>query len=171
MRSSLISRFRLHSDFLASFALCLSWAAGECSGFFLYRSSEQLFLSLMCGSFQSSVSIVMLLTWLLFPYLITAYVVYYKKSYILYPLCFLKAFFYCVAVFSVYGSFGGGWLMHLLFLFSENASICLLLAFWLRIISGGMVTRTSLWYYGGFILIAWWMDMVFITPFVVSILS
>lgn len=171
MHITWLDKVRTRHKLFAYGALLAAWLAGMIGGFFVYRSSEHVFVSMMCGSFRCSVSIVMLLTGVMLPYLITAYVVYFHKVYIVFPLCTCKAFLYTLAVASVYGTYGNGaWLMNMLVLFSENLSMCILISLWVRILSGSAVCRAAVFKYGGLALAVWGLDMVFVAPFVVSIM-
>ena len=172
MHDSFLNRVRVHRGFLATVGLVAVWITGVWAGYLLYRSSEHIFISLMCGSYRSFVSIVLLLAGVTLPFLITAYAVHYKQLYILYFLCFIKAFSYCIAVLATYGAYGaGGWLMHGLLLFTENVSVCLLLFLWLRWLWSGADLKRIIVPCGCFALLGWGLDMVVIAPFVVSFTS
>ena len=172
MHDTLSNRSCLCRRVLLTLCLVASWVGGVCIGHFYFRSYEQVFVSLMCSSVRSSVSIVLLLTGVTLPFLITAYSVHYHKVYILFPICFCKAFAYSVAVFAAYGTYGrGGWLMHCLLMFTENVSACLLMFVWLRFVFGKVGLMPTLVRCGCIALVAWSLDIIAVAPFVVSITS
>ena len=172
MHSKLFSRLYSSRFLVSSLALVVSWVVGTGAGFLLFQSSEHVFVSLMCGSSRNSVSIVMQLAGIFLPFLITAYVVYSNNFHILFPLCCVKAFAYCLAVCTVYGTYGnGGWLMQLFLLFTENVSVWLLILTWFRILTGGKGVKVALLRFGLFVLGILGLDMAFVSPFVVSFMS
>lgn len=172
MHSALINRVRSWYSFLAPLCLFLSWVIGICAGLLFCRSSGQLLFLLMCGSFRSTVSIVMLLAGLMLPFLITALVVRYNKLHILFPVCAAKAFGYSLVVFTVYGTYGRcGWLMHLLLLFSNNISVFFLLTIWLYVLSARGKAMMVVIRYWVIMLFVWGFDMIYIAPFVESLMS
>jgi len=114
----------------------------------------------------------MLLAGLMLPFLITALVVRYNKLHILFPVCAAKAFGYSLVVFTVYGTYGRcGWLMHLLLLFSNNISVFFLLTIWLYVLSARGKAMMVVIRYWVIMLFVWGFDMIYIAPFVESLMS
>ena len=115
--------------------LCLFWVLG----FLLGADNSSLFYdlnSLMRGGLLCSVSIVSLLTVSFLPFLFSAFVVAIGLRWLLYPICFLKAFccsFACTAIHVAFGS--AGWLMCFLLAFSDLLTMPMLFLYWLRHIS------------------------------------
>lgn len=90
-------------------------------------------VSLMRTAASSRVSIVGLMTVLLLPFLISAFAVYTSSPFLLFPVCWLKAFFFSYSAGMISLAFGNaGWLVRWLLLFSSGLSLPLLIWFCMR---------------------------------------
>ena len=124
--------------------LALSFIFGALFGFKLFFSAENYLTSLMGGAILCSVSIVQLLIPFLLPFLFSAIAVYLSAPWLIYAVCFLKtALFSYIScgVVSLYGS--AGWLVHILFLFSDIFYLVLLYWYWIRHVSSGKAFSTA----------------------------
>ena len=133
-RPRYFSLSRKVSATILAFTLFIGYFLGSC----LAALTVSSFHSLMRSALTGSVSIVSLLSVTLLPFLFSAFAVYIRQYWLFLPI----ALFRCIS-FSFLGSvilyaFGSsGWLICLLFLFSDILSLPLLCWFWLRHISEG----------------------------------
>ena len=117
--------------------LALWWFAGFVLGAFTANRVSYSFTSLMRMAVSFRVSIVSSLMVSLLPLSVSALVVYLDKPAGIFAIAFLKAVCYgfCSAgIRCAYGS--AAWLVHFLFLFSDNLSVLVLFWFWLRHTAG-----------------------------------
>lgn len=122
--------------FLASF-----WCTGLILGVYAASLTDNILPSLMRSAVYSPVSIVGLLGVYLLPFLFTAIAVFLSKSWLILPICFYKSFSYGMCAHAVTLTFGNsGWLLQLLFLFSDTVMLFLLCWFWIRHIAGMRVS-------------------------------
>ena len=129
-----ISRF-LHSG--CSLYLGLFWCCGLLFGYFIYLYICPSFSSMMRGIVPDSVSIVGLLCVSVFPFLISAFVVYISKPSLLFVFSFCKAFLIILISLSIIGAFPVfGPLFRCLILFHDLVSTPILYWYWHRHISG-----------------------------------
>lgn len=139
--------FALHSDFSFSWRrgclllLALFWCAGLVFGVYTASMADNTLISLMRSAVFSPVSIVGLLSSYLLPFLFTALAVFLSKSWLILPICFVKSFSYGLCARTVALTFGdSGWLLQLLFLFSDTCALSVLFWFWIRHLAGSRVT-------------------------------
>lgn len=93
---------------------------------------------MMRGAASGSVSIAGLLGITTLPFLISAFAVSFSMAWLIFPVCFCKAFAFSFVSLGVLQAFGSaGWLVRLLLLFSDCAGMPLLYGFWLRHLPGG----------------------------------
>ena len=129
--------FVRRKDSISGILLCLFWTAGLVSGVLLFSGYSHLFLPLMRGIFQKSVSIVCLYWVLFLPFLLSAFAVFIDRQLLIYPICFLKALTFILISGSVQAAFGSaGWLAWRLLMFCDIFSIPFLFLYWIRYISG-----------------------------------
>ena len=106
---------------------------GFLCGIFLTVNSDPSSVSLMRTAALSRVSIVGLLTVLLLPFLLSAFAVYTSSTYLLFPVCWLKAFSFSHSAGMISLAFGNaGWLVRWLLLFSSGLSLPVLIWFCMR---------------------------------------
>lgn len=124
--------FRKWGDVL----LALSFLSGLFFGIHLFFSADTSFDSLMPGALTSPVSIVDLLIPFALPFLFSAAAVYLCIPGLILPVSFLKSAIYGFLSCGISYSFGSsGWLVLLLFLFSDICFLPLLYLYWIRHIS------------------------------------
>lgn len=112
--------------------LPFAWSIGLVSGIAFGHCTESI-ASLMRGAMFCDVSIVGLCAVVFLPYLLTAFAVFFSRSAFLLLLAFSKAFFLGACSAAVDCAFGdAGWLIRLLLLFSDWASIPVIYWLWLR---------------------------------------
>ena len=122
---------KLSKNWNRSFLLVLFWILGIVLSFCIFSLQQALFSSLMRSVLSDTVSIVGLFTTVLVPFSATAFAVLYSKPYILYALCFIKSTLYSLSVLTLYSLYGGaGWLVQLILLFAENATLVMLWFLW-----------------------------------------
>ncbi len=115
---------KYHTIFLA-----FLWVIGLTLGIRFASFAGDSLLSLMRGSAFGAVSIVNLLAVTLLPFLFSAFAVYIRSACFLAVLCFIKSFsfgFVSTGLVMAWGS--AGWLIRLLFMFSDL--ICLVPLWW-----------------------------------------
>lgn len=129
----------LQSEHAKRFRLCRSilafvWLSGLWAGFLIYWKASNFYVSLMRGSSFSSVTIVGLILSSLLPFLISAFAVITFRPWVLYVVCFSKAFSFALvsAALQEHGT-GGSWLVQRFVMFPEIFSIPFLYTFWCRI--------------------------------------
>jgi len=112
--------------------LRILWCGGLICGIMAAACAGNL-TSLMLTFCQNRVSIVSLLIVPLFPFLISAFAVFYFDFRFLYPVCFLKAFSLGFTARLVMDAFGSaGWLVCGMLLFTDIMTAPALLYAWLR---------------------------------------
>lgn len=118
--------------------LALSFVCGLLFGILLFRVAGNSLISLMPGILTCPVSIVDLLIPFTLPFLLSAIAVYLCIPGTLPFICFLKTTQFSFVSCGVMASFGSsGWLIRILFLFSDICCLALLYLYWLRHISVG----------------------------------
>lgn len=140
-----MARF-LYPDFMnffrknSGFFLALSFLLGTVAGLFLFYCTGESMFSLMCTVYSDRISIVDLLIPFLLPFSFSAFAVYFSFPRALYAICFFKTALYFFLSCAVACSFGSaGWVIRLLFLFSDICFLVLLYWYWMRHISGQRV--------------------------------
>ena len=119
------------------FSLLLFWCAGLLLGVYSGTAAEDVSLALMRAAAGSRVSIVNLLAVTVLPFLLSAFAVFFSRQWLIFPLCFGKAFSFGFCAYAVCGAFpGAGWLIRFLLLFSDQCFIPVLFWFWIRHIGG-----------------------------------
>ena len=151
--------------------LLIFWFAGLILGI-AYTYRAQPFASLMRSAVSGSVSIVGLGAVLFLPYLLTVSTVCFFRSIYLIPVAFCKAFAYGVCAACVEVAFGeAGWLIRLLLLFSDTASLPVLLWLWLRCLDNNRIARKQAFLKSaGALAIIGVVDYMVIAPFLDSVL-
>lgn len=153
--------------------LALCFYGGLLLGAVLATQAEESFISWMRTVQVQRVSIVSLLGAAFLPFLISAYAVLISQVWLLFPVCFLKAFSFgfCVAGVSyVFGS--AGWLVCGLLLFTDLCTMPMLLFFWLRHIDGAhrpQLAESALT--ASLLFLAGSLDHCLITPFLAEIIN
>ena len=122
--------------FLCRLLLISSWILGIlCGCFFATQTSDKA--SLMHMLLQSHMSIVGGLAVSFLPLCISAVIISLNKTALLIPLAFVKAFMYSFSSACVICAFGtAGWLVRLLFLFSDSLISLFCFRLWLCCFSG-----------------------------------
>lgn len=115
----------LHKTFVS-----LCWLLGLLSGYFIATKVSISVLFMMRTSLTERVSIVSVFFATFFPFLLILAVMRYGSALLCLPIVFVKAcsFGYCLYTISI--AFGSaGWLMRLLYLFSDACCVVVLLLF------------------------------------------
>lgn len=155
------------------FFLALSWAIGLGFGGFGFRYAGSDLASQMPLAAISQPSIFGLLLSSFLPLLFSALAVYIGAPWMMYGICFAKAFsfgYVSCAVFSVFGN--AAWLVRFLLLFTDLWSAAAMYHYCCRHISG--VRKFSPWGlagYAGLLILACAVDHSFISPFLRRVLS
>ena len=167
------TRFSLVSRKVNVIVLAFAVITGYALGSFLATGAAQSTLILMRTAILGRVSIVCLLPVILLPFLFTAFAVYIGRLWLFIPLAFFHtaAFGYLASI--ILCSFGtSGWLIFILFLFSDCISMPLLCWFWIRNLEGA--GRNS---FRNFVVLfvlligIAFLDHNFVSPFLVTLLS
>ena len=139
--------FAVHSVFnfsrrrVCCLLLALFWCVGLVLGVRAAFIVDNVFVSLMRLAVSSPVSIVGLLGSCLLPFLFTALAVFLSQDWLILPVCFLKSFTYGLCAKTIALTFGdSGWLIQLLFLFSDTCMLSVLFWFWIRHLAGNKAT-------------------------------
>ena len=166
-KSGVISKFDF-SVALDLSCILLLWFLGVDLAYWVFQTSGSVFCTLMGRAFSGSVSIVGLLSILIFPFLITVLASVLRKSYPLYMMSFVNGFVYSICSLSVHSYFGSaGWLVHFLLMFSQTSNLVVLLSIWIRFVLNKRCVslKTIIW---GFVLcvVILVIDLQLISPFV-----
>ena len=136
---SCILRCKFRRRILALFSIC-----GVSVGVITAYYADPYFLDLMRMAVSVPVSIVGLSGVILFPFLISAVILYVEKPYLLFPLSFLKSLLFSLAFTATCINYTfAGWLVSGLLLFTDSVSFLLLQWYWIRNINGFQKTATS----------------------------
>lgn len=115
------------------YLLFLSWCIGLLLGVSAAANAGSNLPTMIRSATLCPVSIPGLLASTVFPFLCSAYAVSFSEPWLLLPISTLKAFSFSFCAFGVNLAFGSaGWLVRLLFLFSDACVIPLLFFYWLR---------------------------------------
>ena len=116
--------------------LAFAWIFGLVAGTVFSLSANGAFLAMMRSAVFSRASIVSLLSTLALPVLFSAFAVYISQPLLLIPAAFCKAFLFSSLSSGLLAAFGSaGWLICLLFMFSDILTLPLLWSFWLKSLS------------------------------------
>lgn len=152
--------------------LAFSWSLGIVCGIWGYVSAGNALYPLMRNSPCGTMSIVGLLGISVLPFLFSAFAVSISFPFLLYPICFCKAFLFSFVSFGVIHSYeGAGWLIRWLLLFSDTVGVPLLYCFWLRHLPG--FQKPSLSENVLFLilfLVLGWIDYRIISPFLACLI-
>lgn len=163
------SSSRKPSTIVLAFVLCVGYFLGAV----LALLSDQFSVSLMHTAVLSRGSIVSILSVLLLPFLFTAFAVFVRRYQLLVPIAFFRAVIFsyvCSVIVCIYGS--SGWLILLLFLFSDCASLPVLCWLWVRSISSReQKLLRNIFYVFVPLLGIVYLDYRFVSPFLVMLLS
>lgn len=152
--------------------LAFLYCAGLLIGAMLAVQASDCFLTWMRSVEIIRMSIVGLLTVTTLPFLISALAVLISQSWLLFPICFLKAlsFGFCSGgVWFVFGS--AGWLGCGLLLFTDLCALPVLFCYWLRHIEGTKTALSEAALYMSLLFLAGSLDHCLISPFAAGILS
>lgn len=133
-----MARF-LHRNFSSNFRkwgsafLALSWCIGLLTGAVLFRCAGTSLPSLMRLAVSGQVSIISLFSSILLPFLFSAIAVYFSAPWLLAVVCFFRTCLFSFISCGLLAAYGGaGWLVQLLFMFSEPAGLVILYWYCLR---------------------------------------
>lgn len=121
-------------------ALC----AGYLFGALLAAQATGTSVSLIHDALISSVSITRLLPVMILPFLVSAFAVHLRQQWLFLPLAFCRSFGVSYLSALILCSFDyAGWLLTLLFLFSDFFSLALLCWFWIHSVAEGSRRPTA----------------------------
>lgn len=157
----------------SSFHLAFVWISGLISGALCSFAAGCNLVSLMRMAVLGHVSIINLLLFLTLPLFFSAFAVYTSQSWLLIPIAFCKAFLFTYLGFGLMAAFGSaGWLIHLLFMFSDILTLPLLWSYWKKALSGSRsstLRRTASVLAANVIIGC--VDYRFISPFLANLIS
>lgn len=113
--------------------LACFWTSGLLCGILFFLTAGSSFSSVMHSFPRDTVSIVSLLCITTLPFLLSIYWISISKTWLIFPLCFGRAFllsYTSIGIIQLFGS--AGWLFRCLLLFSSCITAPLLYCFWLR---------------------------------------
>ncbi len=117
--------------------LASAWILGLWFGVLFFRYSCSTIVPLIRSAVFSPASFISLFFSLLLPFLFSAFAVYLSCPGLLYLICMMKALiFSCISCGLFYAFPGCGWLVHSLFLFTDQICVILLFVYWCRHSSG-----------------------------------
>lgn len=121
-------RANIHQH-LNNFSLILAWIAGEVIGYFVGSQVPDTVISLMRAPTFGRVSIVWLFFSAIFPFLLSIAALRLSLKRLLTSLVFLKAYGFVYSICCLGFAFGSaGWLMQLLYFFTDT--LCTLIFLW-----------------------------------------
>lgn len=149
--------------------LSFCWFLGLCCGVFSARAASSVVRPMIADAVAQIPYLWGIVTADMFPFLLSAFGVSFSGSY-LFPISFFKAFsfgFCAAGAGLIYGN--GGWLIRILFLFSDIVLIPILFVYWIRCLSGHDRARRDLIICLVISLIVGMTDRFLISPFLVSL--
>ncbi|MBE6959260.1 MAG: hypothetical protein E7448_00855 [Ruminococcaceae bacterium] len=163
-------KFRLHIPKVYAYFTVI-WLVGLVLGTVFAAGSGNQYFLMMHTATGHRVTIVGLTATVLLPFLLTAFAVYKNRRWLLYSICFAKAFAfaYCgLGIAAAYGS--ASWLVRPLFQFSDIVTVPILVWFALRNLNGMNTRRRQ--DFGiclGFDIVVCCLDLWYISPFLAFI--
>lgn len=154
------------------FLLACAFLFGLISGVLFSMSASDALFPTMRAAVFGCVSIPGLLSATLLPFLFSAFAVYISCQKLLIPIAFCKAFVFAFVGTGILGAFGSaGWLVRLLLMFSDVASLPLLWWYWQKSLSGSgrFVRNTAI--AAGFALLIGSVDYCVVSPFLANLIS
>ena len=154
------------------FFLACTWIFGLISGAVCSVHSGIFLTSLMRTAVHGSVSIVGLMSAGLLPLLFSAAAVFISKIWLLIPVAFCKAFLYAYFAAGLMAAYGNaGWLVRILFMFSDYVMLPVLWWYWMSVLDG----RDRLFYRKSAVacaaaLMIGCFDFYIVSPFLASLL-
>ncbi|MDY3224764.1 MAG: hypothetical protein SOW84_02665 [Candidatus Faecousia sp.] len=127
----------------AACILAIFWFCGLLCGIFCFWIARDHLFSLMRSCIFAPVSIVGLLCAAYLPFLLSAFALLVSLLWVVYPICFCKAFLFSFLSLGFLLSFpSGGWLVRYFLLFGDCAVLPVLYWYWLHSL---MVPPMSRW--------------------------
>ena len=173
-----MARFFRHNFFgrwcrSSRWLLACVWCCGLALGIYVFWNAGDSSASLMRMAANSPVSIVSLLSVLIFPFLASAAAVLLYKPWLLLAAAFVKAYalaFLSLAVICAFSS--AGWLVRLLLMFSQFLSVPLLCWFWIHYISGRIRPAPAvLFLMAALIMLIGSVDYCIVSPFLAGLIE
>ena len=153
--------------------LVCCWICGLLLGIHYASQADDTYFLLMHTATITRVSITGLLAAVFLPFLFSAFAVYILRPELLLVICFLKAASFSCCSFGLMRAFeSAGWLVRLLFQFSDYCMIPVLLWFSVRHI---VVQKNPLWkdllICGSWMLVVGVLDYCIVSPFLVGLID
>lgn len=148
-----------------------SWLSGLLAGICISTNLSDLLIPLISLLPESRCSFINKIIAHAIPFVISILIIQKTAYYFLYPVIFLKALSFGLFSNSLFFSFGdAGWLVLILFSFSDFFSIVTLLLFWYRTIGGhkDRILRNGIFALVLIFIIVCF-EQIFITPYTVSL--
>ena len=126
--------FRLRKLYPLFLASC--WILGLVCGISDFFTAGSSLTSLMRSISSGAVSIVSVLCAVLLPFLLTIFLVSFRRPSLIFSVCFCKAFLFSFLSAGILVQYGtAGWLFRCLLLFCDIITVPVLYFFWLRNVS------------------------------------
>lgn len=153
--------------------LSFSWLLGLLCGLFYWFHSFQVQKHLFLSAYYADASILDIFLISILPVLVSVLFVYVNAPVLLIPLAFIKAFSFSACSIGFLWAFGtAGWLLRLLFMFSDCILVLVLLWFWIRHISGDrMLLRKDTFTCVKIMLMVGIFDFLFIVPIIQTVFN
>ena len=146
------------------------WVAGAFLGAFTAAAASTSYFLMMRIAPGSNVSIVGLAVTVLLPFLLSAFAVSKDKCYWIYPICFIKIFLFCFCGYGIHAAFGSaGWLVQILFQFSDLCTMPVLCWFLIRHLNNSRNRKRDFYICLGIYAVVCWLDIAFVSPFLAKI--
>lgn len=154
------------------FFLAFFWLFGLCFGVMAFVLADVSFVSLMRSFFDCAVSIFGLL-WTILPFLISTAAFFLAAPWLLYLICFVKAFLLSFLTCGICIAFGSaGWLIRTLILFEDLVTAPLLYGYWLYFLSDeGLYKKASTALALSVSLLLCSLEHCFVSPFMVRLIN
>ena len=152
--------------------LAFCWTTGLLLGGFVSVPADASFVLLMRSAVSAPVSIVGLLSVLLFPFFLSVYLARAFGSWILYPIAFTKALVFGFSQSLICSVFtGAGWLFYFFLMFSQIMVIPSLLFFWISCLDPSRLYGRRLVYCLGYCVFVALADWQVIGPYLSGLIS
>lgn len=160
---------RLREPAVCFWLLCF---AGIFLGTFCAANADPVCFSLMRQTVDGQVSIVCLIAAQLLPFLFAAYVAYISKPWLIAVVCSLKLFSFAFVGYLIWAAFGSaGWLIRLLFLFTDLISVPVLIWFCLRKLCNSFWDHKEFWACVGITIAAVVLDIFWVAPILAKMID
>ena len=147
------------------------WISGIMSGCLCSVFAPDSFLDLLFAATLEDVAFPQLITAISWPFLLSVLAVYLKAQWLIFPICWAKAFVFSFLGFGIVAAYSSaGWLVRWLLMFGDCCSVPLLLWYWSRSLVPTRSIHLAILLPLMFLMIGMF-DFYFVAPFLTVVIS